>query len=72
MLWRLELGELASVQADMIRAPTAIPVFTIRSFEPLGDKKPGISVIPKWGKAKSFSHRAAGAWYTQPIDAVTP
>ena len=57
----LELRELASVREDMIRAPTAIPVFTIRSFEPLGDKKPGISVIPERGKANSFSHRAAGA-----------
>ena len=28
-------GELASVRDDMIRAPTAMLVFTIRSFEPL-------------------------------------
>ena len=54
VLRRLQLGELASVRADMIRAPTAIPVFTIRSFEPLGDKKPGISTIPKRGKVNSF------------------
>ena len=31
----LKRGEFTSVRDDMIRAPTAIPVFTIRSFEPL-------------------------------------
>jgi hypothetical protein len=62
-------GEHASVRDDMIRAPTAIPVFTIRSFEPLAKS---VSLASFLGERPCFSHGAAGAWNTRSKDCVTP
>ena len=46
----------------MIRVPTAIPVFTIRSFEPLV-KSPALASFIRWGKAKILSQRRRSVEY---------
>ncbi len=55
----------------MIRAPTAIAVFTIRSLAPLTICVYG---SPELGRGIwiNCSYGAAGAWYTTSIDADTP